>query len=166
MENTLALANFFVARSLETGVPITLTKLVKLVYIAHGWHLGLTEKPLLPEAVEAWKYGPVVASVYHQFKSYGSEPIIAFAKEFRGTNLEAPHINQAELLPFLYRIWEVYHSFDVLTLANMCQAEGTPWSRVWHHISHQPAQSVLLIPNEIIKQYYEAVIQGRKKEQV
>ncbi len=75
MENAVAIANYFVRKSLDSGIPVTPMKLVKLVYVAHGWYLGLTGEPLIAEGVQAWKYGPVVPSVYDKFKMYGGSAI-------------------------------------------------------------------------------------------
>jgi len=43
-------------------------KLQKLVYYAHGWHLALNNEPLIDEQVECWQYGPVISSLFHEFK--------------------------------------------------------------------------------------------------
>lgn len=59
-----AIANFFLQRQRLTQV-----RLHKLVYFAHGWHLGLNRGPLLDEAIQAWRYGPVVPSLYEEFNS-------------------------------------------------------------------------------------------------
>lgn len=58
------IANFFVKKAQEEQIPLTLMKIIKLVYIAHGWHLAHKKSPLISEPVEAWPYGPVVPSVY------------------------------------------------------------------------------------------------------
>ncbi len=39
---------------------VTPLKLQKLLYYCQGYALALTGKPLFPEPVEAWRYGPVV----------------------------------------------------------------------------------------------------------
>ena len=60
MVDPKAVANKFLELGERDGVSdITPMKLLKLVYIAHGWHLALSEgkKPLVNEASEAWKYG-------------------------------------------------------------------------------------------------------------
>ena len=74
----VVVANYFVEKGKADKKNIDLLKLVKLVYIAHGWHLGLydeIDRPLIREDVEAWKYGPVVRSVYDAFKGVGKRTI-------------------------------------------------------------------------------------------
>ncbi|MBO6827169.1 MAG: DUF4065 domain-containing protein [Sneathiella sp.] len=50
-------------------------KLQKLLYLAHLMYLGRTGKPLICDQFEAWEYGPVVPSLYHKVKIFGSDPI-------------------------------------------------------------------------------------------
>ena len=58
MYQPLTISNYFIQKLHETGSPVTAMKLIKLVYIAHGWHLALENgKSLISEAVMAWKYG-------------------------------------------------------------------------------------------------------------
>ena len=47
MEKALAIANFFITLGVERECPPTQMKLQKLVYFAHGWHLGLYDQPLI-----------------------------------------------------------------------------------------------------------------------
>ena len=73
--NTLVIANPFIRKSLKEKKPITQIKLQKLIYFAHGFYLAIREKPLVKEKIEAWQFGPVITSVYHKFKDWGSNPI-------------------------------------------------------------------------------------------
>ena len=66
-----AIANSF----LEIGEPIDPMKIQKLVYFAHGWHLGFQEQPLSVEDAQAWQWGPVFPDLYHEIKGYGRGPI-------------------------------------------------------------------------------------------
>jgi uncharacterized phage-associated protein len=68
-------ANYLLDLAEANGRKLTPLQLLKLVYISHGWSLGLRDKPLIHEAVEAWKYGPVIPDLYHELKQYGSAPI-------------------------------------------------------------------------------------------
>ncbi|MCC7437458.1 MAG: DUF4065 domain-containing protein [Armatimonadetes bacterium] len=56
--------NSFLDIALKDGTALTPMKLLKLVYIAHGWHLGIMGKPLISDEVQAWKYGPVIPKLY------------------------------------------------------------------------------------------------------
>jgi len=80
-----AIANWFLDRSKSDGKPVDPMKLQKLIYFAHGWHLGLIRHPLVDELFEAWEYGPVVPSIYHEFKMFGSRALSQseFATRFR-----------------------------------------------------------------------------------
>ena len=49
---------------------VTPLKLQKLLYYCQGYSLALTGKPAFPDKIEAWQYGPVVDSVYQDYKQY------------------------------------------------------------------------------------------------
>lgn len=62
----------------EQGFELTNLKLHKLLYLAHGAMLAKHEQPLIEgEAFSAWKYGPVLESLYHDLKVHGANPINA-----------------------------------------------------------------------------------------
>jgi len=54
----------------EAGDLISNMKLQKLVYYAQGVSLALHNRPLFPESLEAWTYGPVVPELFHTYKRY------------------------------------------------------------------------------------------------
>jgi len=155
MENAVAVANYFVRKSLESGVPVTPMKLTKLVYTAHGWYLGLTGEPLIAEGVQAWKYGPVIPSVYDSFKNYGGSPIT----EPAGTLEPNGHVvyyslNTPNLTSFLDRIWDVYKDYSAIELSALTHQENTPWYEVWNQQGGRDKRSVV-IPNAAIQSYYQ-----------
>ncbi|MBQ7217176.1 MAG: SocA family protein [Synergistaceae bacterium] len=49
---------------------VTPLKLQKLLYYCQGYSLALTGKPAFDDPIEAWKFGPVVESVYQEYKKY------------------------------------------------------------------------------------------------
>ena len=70
-----AVANWFLQYAKSNDIIIDHMKLQKMIYFANGWALGVTGEPLIDERFEAWQYGPVVPSIYHQFKAFGRRPI-------------------------------------------------------------------------------------------
>ena len=115
MYDVRAIANWFLDRAKKDGEQLTSMKLQKLAYVSHGWHLAFYEEPLIHEAVEAWKWGPVFRSLYREFKEYGSMPIDKRATAFDGASLEERVIDiadygegSAQTAALLESIWKVY----------------------------------------------------------
>ena len=86
MLSTTPIVNEFL--DLASEDKITNLKLVKLCYIAQGLSLALLDKPLFSEPIEAWQYGPVVPSVYHEFKHFRDQPITEKSVERMLDNLD------------------------------------------------------------------------------
>jgi uncharacterized phage-associated protein len=94
-ENALSIANYFIRKSLKDGYPIRQLKLMKLVYISHGYMLALLDRTALDpnlNRVEAWKYGPVIPSVYYAFNHYKGQPITETDKELSIKDDEAHYV--------------------------------------------------------------------------
>ena len=131
MYNPIDIANYFL-KKYGNESKITPMKLVKLVYIAHGWYLGISDKALIDENPEAWKYGPVIPRVYHHFKDYGREAITI--NNFPNN----PDDNLPEQIKtFLDKIWEVYGKFSAIQLSAKTHEIGTPWYITWSKLVQQ-----------------------------
>ncbi len=122
-----SVANWFLKREQMDQM-----KLHKLVYFAHGWNLGLFGEPLINEEIEAWKYGPVVPSLYHQFKSFGSAPITRLASKWKveeGRRI-IPKIPDAALRPrrLLDKVWGIYGHKSGTQLSALTHLPDSPWS--------------------------------------
>lgn len=153
MFSPVSIANYFIKNAIYEGVEMTPMKVLKLVYIAHGWHLGLMGKELITDQVEAWKYGPVIPSVYQEFKRFGNTDINGLS--FRSTlekeeynNLESKKVNI-----FLDRVWEVYKSYSGLELSELTHKQGTPWYEIWEQNGGKLNRGAI-IPNHLIQQHY------------
>ena len=121
----LALANTFVAH--HGGVQgISHMKLQKLAFYAYGWWLAYHDEPILTEAPEVWKFGPVFESLYSALRPFGSSPIIQpVAPPFH----EAPIIphSDANTLAWVDWVWNRYGHLSALQLSDMTHETGTPW---------------------------------------
>jgi uncharacterized phage-associated protein len=168
--NAVAIANYFYDLCAAQGQRLTPMKLQKLVYLAHGWHLGLTGKPLLDEEIQAWSFGPVVRSVYNAFQEFGADEITSVRGEYVSgpsdgaspfcaiyripTLDDYPPLETAKIRPLLDRIWAVYGGYSAIQLSNMTHEPGTPWHRVFLHYNKQ-IPKYATIPDEWIKEYFE-----------
>lgn len=152
------IANYFVQKSFDTGVIMTPMKVLKLSYIAHGWYLALAEKPLLSDAIEAWKYGPVIRSVYQDFKGYGKGQITELRKNFNysTTDYNVDVVDNPDIIKFLDAIWQVYGKFSGVELSEMTHKKGTPWDIVWNDRGGCDREGAV-IPNDLIEEHYKGL---------
>ncbi|WP_303996262.1 Panacea domain-containing protein [Desulfovibrio piger] len=161
MEKALAVANAIIKIANDAKKPPTQMKLQKLLYFAHGWFLALYGKPLLDETFQAWKYGPVVPSVYHEFKDYGVLPIenegksLSIISDPSGIHFgwEAPKLKDVlTVQPFLKKIWDVFGKFTGNQLSAMTHEPDTPWTLAR---SGKPEdEKNIEISNEAISRYF------------
>lgn len=120
--NTLAIANFFIRKSLKENKAITQIKLQKLLYFAHGFHLVLKGSPLVSEQIEAWNYGPVIPMIYHKFKKWKNLPI-EDVNIYRASNA----IIKQEDIDFLDLVWHKFSHFTASQLVDLSHEKNGPW---------------------------------------
>jgi uncharacterized phage-associated protein len=137
-----AIANALIERAKAAGRPLTPMQIIKLVYICHGWMLGLYSRPLIREAVAAWRYGPVIPTLYHSLKHYGSEHVT----EPIGRQVADLDELEADLID---QVFAKYAGLSGIALSHLTHAPNTPWSIVWHD-SGQNAP----ISNDLIEYHY------------
>jgi len=70
-----AIANEILTQAKDKGISITHLQLQKLVYLAHALHVVIKKEPLISENIKAWKYGPVISSLYDSCSLFGSSAI-------------------------------------------------------------------------------------------
>ncbi len=154
------IANEFIARAAHSGcTDLSPMKLQKLIYFAHGWYLANFNEGLIFESIQAWKFGPVIQSIYHDFKNYGNEHI---DKEIHSVRVRdgkieriIPHIEEDDenTKKFLDLVWERYGNLTPIQLSNMTHNEGSPWTIVTKKFNDIPSD--LDIPNDLIKSCFK-----------
>lgn len=74
--NAIDISKYIICVAQSNGDTITNLKLQKLLYYAQAWFLVNNDNTkLFDDDIVAWQYGPVVVSVYEEFKSFGRAPI-------------------------------------------------------------------------------------------
>ena len=161
-------ANFFLKQAREERTPITPLKLLKLVYIGYGWVAAVLDRKLFDEPIEAWQHGPVVESIYHEFKHFGSGEITEMGVSFdlESSEVTEPHIPESEkdILDLLGLVWGIYKRFSAWDLRDKTHEAGTPWSDVF-----RAGRSNIEISHEAIKEHFlvkitEYLDHGRSKK--
>jgi uncharacterized phage-associated protein len=162
--SSLAVANFFVEKSLATGVELTPMKVIKMVYIAHGWNLAFDRGLLISEAVEAWKFGPVVPSVYNTFSKYKDQKITALAQTIELINGKyvtvIPQVDDPTDKIFLESVWNVYSKFTGWQLSALTHQPNTPWDAAWNTKGGKDISGAT-IDNDDIQNHYKQLREER-----
>jgi uncharacterized phage-associated protein len=135
-------ANWFVARAQREGRPLSIMSLLKLTYIAHGWHLETQNAPLFGNRIEAWQYGPVIPDVYSDFRRQG----VAVT----GTVNTVP---QCQFDPIderlLDQVWSIYGKLPAFRLSDLTHVAGGPWD-----VASKMGGHYARIPDELIHGHY------------
>ena len=151
--NPLAIANRFVMQAAARGQPLGILKLVKLVYLAHGWCLGFTEKPLISSQVEGWRHGPVVREVYREFRPQGIHNIKNLASDASGEVYTAELSEEEE--DIVNRVYEAYSPLSGFELSALTHTRGTPWAQTEGYYAP--------ISDDIIREYYKKRVDESKE---
>ena len=104
-------------QSMDDSDCMTNLRLQKMLYYEQGYHLAMFDTPLFDEDVEAWKYGPVVPSVYDHYKQFGSQIL-----KTEPDNLE---MTDEENTLFV-NVFESYKDFSTFGLMKQTHSES-PW---------------------------------------
>ena len=135
-------ANVFINMAQNDGRQMSVMRLLKLLYFAHGWCLALYDRPLINDYVEAWKFGPVVSMVYFAFRPQGIHEL---------NPMELVH--ERELCPDTLRLLDwIDDNYGALTdrqLSLLTHVKGGPWHQVY-----RPNVSNIVIPNDLIASYF------------
>ncbi len=143
MCRAIDVANFFI--DLANSDPddcMTNLRVNKLLYFAQAWSLVRRGKPLFPDELQAWKFGPVVPSVYQAFKPCGRERISSVSGEY------SADVFSTEELELLIDVARKYGRYTSPALVDMTHRPGSPWEAVY-----APGQNNT-ISTDCLKAYY------------
>ncbi|MEN5032098.1 type II toxin-antitoxin system antitoxin SocA domain-containing protein [Pseudomonas sp. Ps21-P2] len=157
MLNSEAVANYFIQKSFDKGVSLSPMKLLKLVYIAHGWHRGYFATNLINDAVQAWRYGPVIPDLYRKLKHFGRRTIDAPIEGYGIAGDSQNPVPDVRTLALLDRVWDIYSQYGGVELSAMTHQHGTPWDQIWRSSGGEDYRGAI-IPNELIEQHYKQKI--------
>ncbi|WP_394689073.1 Panacea domain-containing protein [Hoeflea sp.] len=153
-------ANTFLVRAKKDGVgDVDPLKIQKLVYCLHGWNLAVRGHPAVGERFEAWPHGPVLSSLYHQFKQYDFHRIFGFAKDVDPSSGEEASVyvnpTDAAFYDVFNKVWERYKGFSGPQLSDMTHQPNTPWS-------YARKNNMQYISDTMIKAHFVSIANGEQ----
>lgn len=144
MNSSVIVANRFLQLAEAKKDKLTPMQLLKLVYIAHGWMLGLYGRPLINDKVEAWQYGPVIPALYKHVRNYKGEPVTKkISAYFDDGDLDETECDVID------QVYDAYGDKSGMHLSRITHAKGTPW-----YLTYEEGSFGLTIPTDIIEDHY------------
>ena len=134
-------ANFIIRQARQDNREITNLALQKLLYLAHAHFYVRFKKPLITGYFEAWKFGPVMPSLYRELKRFGRKPIDQEFEDvdlFSGKVEKLPDIDDPEVLDLLSDVCFHYKKFSAGKLVDVTHADEGPWHYVWNKSQTDP----------------------------
>ena len=142
-----AVGNSFLALAVEQGRSLTNMQVQKLVFLAHGYMLGLFDEPLYANDTHAWQWGPVIPRLYKAMQKFGSG--------FVTGNLPAEDSVPAtdeKAWSVIKAVWEGYGHRSGAELSAITHKSGSPWEQAWRTAKFS------VIPQESIADYYRSMV--------
>ncbi|QWF18146.1 Panacea domain-containing protein [Lysobacter capsici] len=142
-------AQYVVERVREKRDTVTPLQLMKLVYLAHGFTLGVLGRPLIRDEFEAWQYGPVSRDLYEATRRYRSAPV-DFVEGARSVDLDPEERSVVD------QVIDYYSQFDGIRLSALTHEKDSPWDRAWSAGTGKNK----LISNNLIENYYSQLVRS------
>ena len=131
MITAINVANSILVKSFSENIDITPMKLQKIIYFVYRDYMKETNgQELFEERFETWKYGPVLPSVYREFRKYSSNAIRRYATEFDGKTVMTVNEDSSPIFrKILNQVWEQCKKFDGIYLSSITHREGSAWRK-------------------------------------
>ena len=135
MYSAYSIANAFIERALARRIPdLSSMKLQKLMYFAQAHHLKRWGRPLFEDTFTRGRFGPMLPSILHQVKAYGTRPITQTIRALSGDNdrdnwctptLPSKHVDAHH---FIDQITGLYGGRSAQALSDLTHLPGSAWS--------------------------------------
>jgi uncharacterized phage-associated protein len=149
-----SLTGLDVAKYILSLVECTHLKLEKLVYLCYADYLCATGKRLFEDKIFAYKFGPVIDSVYKKYKFYGKDnideeevmPKRKYSRSARSRILfsEKGILKASSIIMTLQK----YGSLDANALVTLTHKNSAPWTHYDSSLSDQEMK------DDIIRKYH------------
>lgn len=137
----LICANTIIKKALESQTPLSPMKLQKLLYLtyARALHKHGDEGLLFSEQFEKWQYGPVLRSVYDEFKCFSAQPIDKYHRDCNG-NIIIVGDGHEKFYDCFKETWDKFGHNTGIRLSEITHQEESAWTK---------AQGILLQKEDV-----------------
>lgn len=162
-----SIANLFLNLGFKEKKPISPMQIQKLIYLAHGYYLYRHNgEPLINEVFQAWRFGPVLSSIYFDCRHFGRTGIKQFLlDDFDSVDdrdnpypidprpRPAPLPDNKEVKKIVDFVWRTYGKYDPIRLSQWTHEKEGPWDKITKGGSDILRNKE--VPNEEIHDYFK-----------
>jgi len=153
LHNATDVAQMMLHVAAQKSIFLSNLQLQKLTYIAHGYMLGWRGRALYMDDTQAWKFGPVIQAIYHEYKHHGSSKI----REFGPPSV---HFSQDDMT-VIRGVLDLYGEQEAMDLVDLTHRADTPWDEVWNKNGGKD-RPFANIPNALIRDHFQKVVENPK----
>jgi uncharacterized phage-associated protein len=128
-----SIANGFLELGFRDGIAVDPMKIQKLSFFAQGYYLASTDDPLLNEQFQAWKFGPVLPTIYQRLKRFGGGAITEYAEIYdpilQASRPAAPPEDDPVFVKVRDYVWQTYGKWESTALSRLTHKEGGAWDK-------------------------------------
>lgn len=133
---SIFVADYAIRQAAKSSRFLTPSKIMRLVFIAHGMHLALAGQPLVHDQIDAWKTGPVIPVLHHEMVVFRNEPVDSLLYAGTPTDSNALDGFFHTLLSDIERgiiegVVKEYGDWTGSELAALCREPGSPWDECY-----------------------------------
>lgn len=143
-----------VAKYIISSTNCTHLKLQKLLFLCYQKYLKLTDKKMFKDKIYAYDLGPVISSVYQEFKrtpgtvTLKNDDVIDDSYEYLAKKSRIIFARDGmKILSCIDEILQRYGHMDAKQLVSLTHRNGSAWKKVYKKYYYNKE-----IPDEIIKQ--------------
>ena len=131
MYSSTDVANNVLSRAFAEKISVSPMQLQKILYFVASEYQKTTKARLFEEPFSTWAYGPVLYSVFNEFRAFSKEKISRYARNAKNQTLIVDESEDVALRDALDRIWNATQSMGAKELSELTHAEDSAWDKAF-----------------------------------
>lgn len=157
IKQNLDITGLDVAKYILSHIKCTHLKLEKLVYLCYADYLCFYGKRLFIDDIYAFKYGPVIKTVYEKYKGNGSsvlddEQVFTQIGELPATGRILFSKDGIEKMESIRSTLFRYSKFSSTELVDITHRQGSPWAKTYIDGSNEKIIDAVILKNHTVEQ--------------
>ena len=130
---SVLIANNVLNRSFAERCLVPPMKLQRIMYFVASEYQKRTGRSLFSERFETWQYGPVLRSVYSEFRPFAGRDITRFSKNAKNKALMIDEGADPALQRALDVVWATSKRLSPVALSRITQMKNSAWDKAFQN---------------------------------